>query len=245
LEVIDFQENLISTESNLINSIKNSHVSIATYFRLFIDKHLPSNVTEILYLDADVICVDNFDVEYKEIFKLMKKENHVISARTTGDEQGNEENFQRLDLKSRKYFNAGVVFINLELWRQKNIEKNLHNLLNADSYKYQDQDILNKYFDGNYLELSIHMNHMMRSQDDEHQERIIKYVNEKAKLIHYVGESKPWHSSFASSNYSSYYQNYYSQLGLKTKHLIKKPRYKENNIFVKIRNKLFSLLKVI
>ena len=89
------------------------------------------------------------------------------------------------------------------------------------------------------------MNHMMRSQDDEHQERIIKYVNEKAKLIHYVGESKPWHSSFANSNYSSYYQNYYSQLGLKTKHLIKKPRYKENNIFVKIRNKLFSLLKVI
>ena len=245
LEVIDFQENLISNESNLINDIIKSHVSFATYFRLFIDKHLPSSVTQILYLDADVICVDNFEVEYDEIFKLMKEENHVITARTIGDEKGNEENFQRLELKNRKYFNAGVLFINLELWRQNNIETNLHNLLYTNNYKYHDQDILNKHFDGNYIELYDHMNHMMKSQDDEHQEIIIKYVNEKAKLIHYVGANKPWHSSSANSKYSSYYQNYYSQLGLKTKHIIKKPRYRENNIFVKIRNKIFSSLKVI
>ena len=245
LEVIDFQENLISNESNLINDIIKSHVSFATYFRLFIDKHLPSSVTQILYLDADVICVDNFEVEYDEIFKLMKEENHVITARTIGDEKGNEENFQRLELKNRKYFNAGVLFINLELWRQNNIETNLHNLLYTNNYKYHDQDILNKHFDGNYIELYDYMNHMMKSQDDEYQEIIIKYVNEKAKLIHYVGANKPWHSSSANSRYSSYYQNYYSQLGLKTKHIIKKPRHRENSIFVKIRNKIFSSLKVI
>ena len=245
LEVIHFQENLIRTESNIINDLKNTHISIATYFRLFINKHLPSNVTQILYLDADVICVDNFEVEYKEIFKLMKEENHVITARTIGDEKGNEENFERLDLKNQKYFNAGVLFINLELWRQKNIDKNLHNLLytHTDKYKYHDQDILNKYFDGNYLELSIHMNHMMRSQDDEHQEIVIKYVNEKAKLIHYVGASKPWHSSSANSKYSSYYQNYYSALGLSKKHEIQKPSNIQNNIFVKFINKISSLIK--
>jgi len=242
LEVIDFQENLIRDDSNLINDIKNSHVSIATYFRLFIDKHLPSNMTEIVYLDADVICVDNFEVEYDEIFKLMKEEKYVISARTIGEEKGNEENFQRLDLKNRKYFNAGVMFINLELWRQNNIETNLQNLLYTDNYTYHDQDILNKYFDGNYFELYENMNHMMRSQDDEYQKIIAKYVKEKAKLIHYIGATKPWHREAADSKYSSYYQNYYSKLGMKNKHIIKKPRKSNKQIFAKLKNKMMPFL---
>ena len=203
LEVIDFQENLIKDDSNLINDIKNSHVSIATYFRLFIDKHLPSNMTQIVYLDADVICIKNFEMEYGEIFKLMREGNYVISSRTIGGESGNEENFQRLGLENRKYFNAGVMFIDLELWRRKNIEKNLQNLLYKDTYKFHDQDILNKYFDGDYLELYDHMNYLM-NQEEQYEKIIIKYVEESAKLLHYVGASKPWHTDSADSKYSSY-----------------------------------------
>ena len=242
LEVIDFQENLIRDDSNLINDIKNSHVSIATYFRLFIDKHLPSNMTQIVYLDADVICIKNFEMEYGEIFKLMREGNYVISSRTIGGESGNEENFQRLGLENRKYFNAGVMFIDLELWRRKNIEKNLQNLLYKDTYKFHDQDILNKYFDGDYLELYDHMNYLM-NQEEQYEKIIIKYVEESAKLLHYVGASKPWHTDSANSKYSSYYQNYYSQLGLKNKHVIKRPRNRKNKILVKFNNKLSSLFK--
>tara|TARA_B100000427_G_scaffold307221_1_gene294532 strand:- start:114 stop:1022 length:909 start_codon:yes stop_codon:yes gene_type:complete len=241
LEVIDFQESLIRDDSNLINDIKNSHVSIATYFRLFIDKHLPSNMTQIVYLDADVICIKNFEMEYGEIFKLMKEGNYVISSRTIGDESGNEETFQRLGLKNRKYFNAGVMFIDLELWRMKNIEKNLQNLLYKGTYKYHDQDILNKYFDGDYLELYEHMNYLM-NQEEQYEKIIIKYVEESAKLLHYVGATKPWHREAADSKYSSYYQNYYSNLGLKNKHIIKKPRKSNKQIFAKLKNKMMPFL---
>ncbi len=241
LEVIKFQENLIRENSKFKKIIKNSHYSMATYFRLFIDKHLPTDLKQIVYLDPDVICLKNFEMEYGEIFKLMKEDKYVISSRTIGDEKGNEETFQRLGLKNRKYFNAGVMFIDLELWRQENIEKKLQKLLYKNTYKYHDQDILNTYFDGDYLELYEHMNYLM-DQEEVYEKIVIKYVEESAKLIHYIGANKPWDTDSANSKYSSYYQNYYSQLGLKTKHVIKKPRNRNYKILVKFKNKKISSL---
>ena len=88
LEVIKFQENLIRDNTKLKKDIKNSHVSMATYFRLFIDKHLPTDLTQIVYVDPDVICIKNFEMEYSEIFKLMKEDKYVIGSKTIGDEKG-------------------------------------------------------------------------------------------------------------------------------------------------------------
>jgi UDP-glucose/galactose:(glucosyl)LPS alpha-1,2-glucosyl/galactosyltransferase len=241
LEVIKFQENLIRDDTKLKKDIKNSHVSMATYFRLFIDKHLPTDLTQIVYVDPDVICIKNFEMEYSEIFKLMKEDKYVIGSKTIGDEKGNEELYQRLGLKKRKYFNAGVMFIDLQLWRQQNIEINLQKLLYKNTYKFHDQDILNQYFDGNHFELHKHMNYLIRSQDDGYEKEVIKYVEESAKLIHYIGATKPWHIDSVNSKYSSYYQNYYSQLGLKTKHVIKQPRKRDKKILVKFKDKLSSL----
>ena len=134
------------------------------------------------------------------------------------------------------------MFIDLELWRKKNIGKNLQSLLYKDNYTLFDQDALNTYFDGEYLELYDHMNYFM-DQEEQYEKIIIKYIEESAKLLHYVGASKPWHNDSADSKYSSYYQNYYSALGLSTKHAIKKPSNIQNNIFVKFINKISSLVK--
>ena len=35
------------------------HISIATYFRLLLPLILPQDINKILYLDCDLICVDN------------------------------------------------------------------------------------------------------------------------------------------------------------------------------------------
>ena len=81
------------------------------------------------------------------------------------------------------------------------------------------------------------------NQEEQYEKIIIKYVEESAKLLHYVGATKPWHTDSADSKYSSYYQNYYSQLGLKNKHVIKQPRNRKNKILVRFNNKLSSFLK--
>ena len=51
-------------------NLKDSHVSAATYYRLFIEKYLDNDVEFIVYLDADTICLNN-PLEY--IYKVKDK----------------------------------------------------------------------------------------------------------------------------------------------------------------------------
>ena len=39
-------------------NLKDVHVSEATYYRLYMDDYLPDNLSSIVYLDADVVCVE-------------------------------------------------------------------------------------------------------------------------------------------------------------------------------------------
>ena len=40
-------------------NIKNVHISVATYFRLFIKNYLPGNEKVFVFLDPDVICIQD------------------------------------------------------------------------------------------------------------------------------------------------------------------------------------------
>ena len=208
---------LINFDEKVFNKLKNkasdevAHVTIATYFRLFIDSLLPKNISDLIYIDADVISIKNFNQDSSDIFSKMNKKNYVLAARTSGDMKGNSENFQRLDLKNEKYFNAGVLFINLKLWREKEIENKLVNMLFSKSFKYMDQDILNKYFDGDYLDLPTSLNYFIPVETN-YQKEVDKFVFDEAILLHYVGYSKPWDKKYFKTKNSTYYQNYYKDL---------------------------------
>ena len=56
-----------------ISNLNNSHVSEATYYRLFMDDYLPETLSKIIYLDADVVCVKNPSNEIIKTFENMSK----------------------------------------------------------------------------------------------------------------------------------------------------------------------------
>ena len=106
-------------------NLNNSHVSEATYYRLFIDEYLPQNLDKIVYLDADVICNENpiniLNQKFEEITDLK----YAIGVFTTPITKAKDpEIFNRLQISS-KYFNAGVMMIDLKMWNEKNISENL------------------------------------------------------------------------------------------------------------------------
>jgi len=47
----------------------SDHISEATYYRIFIEQHLPNDIDEILYIDPDVVCINNIEKITNEIFK--------------------------------------------------------------------------------------------------------------------------------------------------------------------------------
>ena len=178
-----------SEETSYLPNLNNKHVSEATYYRLFLNKYLPKEIKNILYVDADVYCYSDISKHILEIhndLQIMKKPIGCVTEQIKNEDT--KKNFLRLSLKSSKYFNAGVMFINLNLWNEKFNSLDVKNLVSSLSEKieYWDQDVLNYVFDENYLEISPQFNYVVRHTVNK------KYILPRNCLVHFAGNNKPW-----------------------------------------------------
>jgi lipopolysaccharide biosynthesis glycosyltransferase len=191
--------------------ISGAHVSKATYFRLFFQEYIPANIDFITYIDSDIICLSNPDKRIKYLTEIIENKNYLLGAVNDSDE-GNQ-NKDRLGMSSDKYFNAGVMVINLKLWRSK-IE--IHQLITSmqtlkDKILWWDQDVLNVLIDGEFLEIEKDFN--------------MKVSNIKEKLetsvvfLHYAGKRKPWDNSIFYDIRNSTYQEAFSFTGFSKYHV--------------------------
>ena len=102
-------------------NVENSHVSEATYYRFYIEKYIPQRYKFLVYLDADILTINNPLNEIKKTILLMKENDVRISVKTEFyiNSHTIDEVFSRLPLSS-KYFNAGVMIINYDKWINEN-----------------------------------------------------------------------------------------------------------------------------
>jgi lipopolysaccharide biosynthesis glycosyltransferase len=200
-------------------NIAGKHVSEATYYRLFIDKFIPKNVDYYIYLDADIICINNPTFYLKELVSEMANENFIIGCRTEYNKfSKNSASFDNLLMNSSKYFNAGVMLVNHQRWQKENIREKLLVRLEKlkDKIQYWDQDVLNSYFDGNYKEISRNLNFplILNKQID------VGDVEDKGIFLHYQSNKKPWTIKGNFNHGSKFYQNYALDIDRKY-HLVK------------------------
>ena len=191
--------------------IDKAHISKATYFRLFFQKYLPQDIDFITYIDSDIICLSNPINKIQEMIKKINEYELLIGAVNEGDQNG--ENKIRLGLKNEKYFNAGVMIINLKQWRKKIgiaeiidcMDKLKNNIL------WWDQDVLNVLVDGDYLELSNDLNMKVSDINVKPEESVI--------FLHYSGKGKPWDNSIFDDERSDFYQNEFKKTGFSEYHV--------------------------
>lgn len=195
-------------------NLKNTHVSEATYYRLFLEKYLDKNIQEFVYLDADTICLNDPIEGLNSEFKKMKMSGYTISARTEIDKSkvdnyetvykhAKELPFERLEI-DELYFNAGVLLVDFQNWQKQDISNKL--LLNLEKFENEivtwDQDVLNSVVNGDYNQLSHFYNFFDKSYKNE-------FIN-NIYFIHYLGSHKPWTSSGLYKMPSNFYHlNYY------------------------------------
>ena len=147
IEVFEFNEKNID-----FPNLKNNHISEATYYRLFISQYLPKEIRHITYLDADTICTNNPSNEILKIQQNLDQKNFVGVKTEIHRKTGTEQLFENLKMQNDYYFNAGVMVIDLQLWKKKDIEKIAQKKMITLKGKIQfwDQDILNSIVDGNF-----------------------------------------------------------------------------------------------
>lgn len=198
-------------------NLENAHVSEATYYRLFFDKYIPTNIEKFLYLDADVICLNSPIDKIQNIFISMDNEDFEIAARK-------EDSLDLVDIENRKtigvkndYFNAGVLFVNYKKTISNNSFNKLRNRLTEieENIKFWDQDVLNSFYNGKFLSIEDSMNY-----DPNIDHNNFSYDrHEKIFFLHYQGSNKPWKIDGIFSEYSNFYHNIYKKYGLGSYHI--------------------------
>ena len=191
----------IDIDKYFSNFKTNKQWNINTYFRFLIPE-LKNNIDKVIYLDCDIIVLDDIIKLYNE--NLGDK---IIGAvpeyhYTTFTLLNNVKNKCNIDCK-HKYFNAGVMLINCEKWRQNDITKKLFKIEKKyrDKLMFLDQDVLNKCFECDYKELHIKYNVMHSGGDiidkfDIAIRNIIKNMNDNIVIRHFAGITKPWKNCY-------------------------------------------------
>ena len=150
-------------------NLDNVHLTEATYYRLFLSEYLNEEI--VIYLDADTICLQNPSEYIKNSIVELEKSKKIIGAKTEykksdfteSEISNNKSYFERLNMTDT-YFNAGVMLINLSLWKKNNLQSKF---LMSMSELWQgivqwDQDVMNSVIDGDHLELDKNINFFPR-----------------------------------------------------------------------------------
>jgi len=196
--------------------IDGAHVSEATYYRFFIEDFISSEIKNLVYLDSDIVCINDPILETEKTIKDLENSNYFVSVKPE-PQSANKE----LDIKSDRYFNAGVMIIKTDEWLKNNLKTVL--LEKAEHHKekiqFWDQDILNLYFNGEYIDLSKFMNFSLNMVPFEKSTKLNSDELTKIKLIHYAGKFKPWSLKGIVNYKSEFYQETYRELFNQKYHL--------------------------
>lgn len=199
----------VPVEEGKIDGLKvDRHVSKATYYRLLIEELLPA-VDRAIYLDSDVIVCGDLG----QLWDTPRAGAHLLAAAqvspdasTAGSARG-LRTYKALGLASdAKLFNAGVLLIDLALWRRDSVSDRVIAYLRqyADEVLWWDQDGLNAILASHWQPLDGRWNVMtslfryyrswMESPFNEHD---YYGMTQHPLIVHYNSASKPWQPDYA------------------------------------------------
>lgn len=205
---------LLEIKNNFdLPNLNNSHVTEATYYRIFAINLIKDDIDHVVYIDSDILFNKDPNYIFKKYLKELKKSKYIICANTIGeyetDEQSTIEYFDYMEMDD-KYFNAGVIIYDLKKYIKDGIGSKLENhLINfKKEAKYWDQDILNTFFNGQYLELPKTLNNNVVVEDMGVKiEEILDNIT-----IHFAGKTKPWHVQGLKYPIGCYFQEQYQEI---------------------------------
>lgn len=170
-----------------------SSLPLNIYVRLLIQDFIPQDIKRLIYMDVDMIVLDDISkiwhVDFQSKTVAAVQDQFIQIA----ERWGGIANYTDFGLKAdSKYFNAGLIVIDMEQWRQKDISNKVLDCLHEhrEHALYQDQYGLNAILGNDWVELDPLWNRFAYSEED------------KPYLIHFTGR-KPIYKTY---NYRKDYQ---------------------------------------
>lgn len=190
---------------NVVNELKKieknlcirDYYTSTTYYRIFIANLFPQ-YDKVLYVDSDTIVREDI----RNLYRYNMGDNYIGAVRdqlVVQTDLYGEYVEKVLGISRGAYFNAGVVLINCEAFRKRNMLKQFVDLLNTYTFVVaQDQDYLNILCKDKVLWLDPRWNVQMIGK--------IPCEEKETKLIHYNLAAKPWH--YKDCRFGNYFWEY-------------------------------------
>ena len=189
----------IATGDIAIQAHTSGHINRAAYLRLMLDQLLPENVTKVIYLDTDLLVLDDIEtlwhtpLEGKPMAavpdlgilcsKRMVKQKEATLGIPAGD----------------LYFNSGVMVLDLAAWRSHHYGRQVLEKVAQGAFRHHDQDGLNLVFKDNWQALPLRWNvippiftlPLKVLTHSTWRRKAIEAAKHPA-VFHWAGRYKPW-----------------------------------------------------
>lgn len=158
-------------------------INRSTYMRFLIPALKP-NLGKVVYMDSDTITLSDI----KDLFDESLDDYALGAVWNEKRRAFNGDTKEPMELSDDyKYFNAGVLLIDIPKWIEDDIVKKLFEIEKQYKNKilHADETLLNKYFDNNYKTLDIKYNYT--EWDYSFNDTV-----DQIYTRHYITKIKPW-----------------------------------------------------
>lgn len=195
----------IETKGQMKDAIIPKQFTESILHRLLIPQLLPNQVSKAIYIDSDLLVLSDisklWDIEIDE-YLILAAQDYIIPYICAGI-----RNYQEIGIPSdHKYFNSGVLVLNIDKWRRESVANKVidYLMLPRDYVIFGDQEALNAVLWDRWKELDPRWNQQVILTEfledssilDSLVERLgeenyIKVVNNPF-IRHFISTLKPW-----------------------------------------------------
>jgi lipopolysaccharide biosynthesis glycosyltransferase len=181
------------------------HLSKETYYRLFIPQKL--QVPKVLYLDSDIVVTGSIC----ELYDSNVDDCYLGAVRVPGFDRHKDLEMS----EDAKYFNAGVMLINVASWRRDHIKERVIDFVQRKPWAvhFADQCGLNSVINGRWKELHPRFNVQgcfFEADIDacaaSFPEGELMDAVQRPVIVHYSGSGKPWQFRYKHPYRGLYWQ---------------------------------------
>jgi lipopolysaccharide biosynthesis glycosyltransferase len=179
------------------------HINKSTYYRLLLARILPSEIDKIIYLDSDLVVLGDLS----KLWEIEIDNSYVLAVQDCGIPSVSApygiKKYEELGiLATQKYFNAGVLVMNIAKWRFEDIEVKLFKYLETyrEHVQHHDQEAMNAVFAGKWVEINPQWNQTpllftyTSWKESPYLELDYYDAVNNPYIVHFASTAKPWNS---------------------------------------------------
>ncbi|WP_125764667.1 glycosyltransferase family 8 protein [Companilactobacillus hulinensis] len=183
------------------------------YYRLLAHNYLPEDLDRILYLDIDILVINNL----LPLYNLDMEDNLYAAASHSALTSDVTDSINKLRLgnyEAESYYNSGVLLMNLPLIRKQVKAEDIFNYINENknTLLLPDQDVLNGLYGHQFKKVPDEIYNYDARMSVIYQtlstgEWTLDWVITHTVVLHFCGRDKPWKSEYRG-RYSGLYKHY-------------------------------------